>query len=51
MEVGCSTGEYPCSLAQATPGHNFLGVEINLKSLHLAVHNAATLRPGQYSVH
>ena len=43
MEVGCSTGEYLCSLAQATPDHNFLGVEINLKSLYLAVQNAATL--------
>src|SRR5450759_294951 len=43
MEVGCSTSEYLCSLAQNAPDHNFLGVEINLKSLYLAVHNAAAL--------
>ncbi|HST03769.1 MAG TPA: tRNA (guanosine(46)-N7)-methyltransferase TrmB [Chloroflexia bacterium] len=43
MEVGCSTGEYLCSLAQAAPDRNFLGVEINLKSLYLAVQNAAKL--------
>jgi tRNA (guanine-N7-)-methyltransferase len=43
MEVGCSTGEYLCSLAQDRPEHNFVGVEINLKSLYLAVHNAAAL--------
>jgi tRNA (guanine-N7-)-methyltransferase len=43
LEIGCSTGEYLCSLARLNPGHNFLGVEINLKSLHAAVANAAAL--------
>lgn len=41
MEIGCSTGEYLCSLAAANPRHNFLGIEINLKSLYVAVQNAA----------
>jgi tRNA (guanine-N7-)-methyltransferase len=41
IEIGCSTGEYLCSLAAANPTHNFLGIEINLKSLYVAVHNAA----------
>ncbi|MGA7733710.1 MAG: hypothetical protein WCD37_20800, partial [Chloroflexia bacterium] len=43
LEIGCSTGEYLCSLAKRNPGHNFLGVEINLKSLHAAVANAVAL--------
>lgn len=43
MEVGCSTGEYLCSLAQRNPDRNFLGVEINLKSLYVAVANAQAL--------
>jgi tRNA (guanine-N7-)-methyltransferase len=41
LEIGCSTGEYICSLSRERPEHNFLGVEINLKSLYVAVHNAA----------
>src|SRR3954470_9864892 len=41
LEIGCSTGEYLCSLAAANPAHNFLGVEINLKSLYMAVQNAS----------
>ncbi len=41
LEVGCSTGEYLCSLAAANRAHNFLGIEINLKSLYVAVQNAA----------
>ena len=43
LEIGCSTGEYLCSLARLNPDHNFLGVEINLKSLHAALANAAAL--------
>jgi tRNA (guanine-N7-)-methyltransferase len=41
LEIGCSTGEYICSLAAANPSHNFLGIEINLKSLYVAVQNAS----------
>ena len=43
LEIGCSTGEYLCSLAKTNPEHNFVGVEINLKSLHVAVANAASM--------
>ncbi len=43
LEIGCSTGEYLCSLAQRNPSHNFLGVEINLKSLWVAVAHARSL--------
>jgi tRNA (guanine-N7-)-methyltransferase len=41
LEIGCSTGEYLCSLAAANPSHNYLGIEINLKSLYVAVRNAS----------
>jgi tRNA (guanine-N7-)-methyltransferase len=41
LEIGCSTGEYLCSLAAANPTVNYLGIEISLKSLYVAVHNAA----------
>jgi tRNA (guanine-N7-)-methyltransferase len=41
LEIGCSTGEYLCSLAASNPSHNFLGIEINLKSLYVAVQNAS----------
>jgi len=44
LEVGCSTGEYLCSLAHENPGRNYIGVEINLKSLHVAVANANELK-------
>lgn len=43
LEVGCSTGEYLCSLANENPDRNYLGVEINLKSLYVAVANAKAL--------
>jgi tRNA (guanine-N7-)-methyltransferase len=43
LEIGCSTGEYLCSLAAKEPDANFLGVEINLKSLYVAVRNATEL--------
>ncbi|HKP54859.1 MAG TPA: methyltransferase domain-containing protein [Chloroflexia bacterium] len=41
LEIGCSTGEYLCMLAAKNPGTNFLGVEINLKSLYVAIRQAA----------
>ncbi|MEO8289221.1 MAG: methyltransferase domain-containing protein [Chloroflexota bacterium] len=41
LEIGCSTGEYICSLAAANPTHNFVGIEINLKALYIAVQNAS----------
>ncbi len=41
LEIGCSTGEYLCTLAAKNPGINFLGVEINLKSLYVAIGQAA----------
>lgn len=40
LEIGCSTGEYICALARLNPGINFLGVEINLKSLYVAIRHA-----------
>ena len=40
LEIGCSTGEYLCMLAANNPGINFLGVEINLKSLYVAIREA-----------
>ncbi len=43
LEIGCSTGEYLCALAAKNPTTNFLGVEINLKSLYVAVRHAAEL--------
>jgi tRNA (guanine-N7-)-methyltransferase len=41
LEIGCSTGEYLCSLAASNPSRNFIGIEINLKSLYMAVQNAS----------
>src|SRR5215203_4222547 len=43
LEVGCSTGEYLCSLAHRNPNRNYVGVEINLKSLYVAAANAREL--------
>lgn len=43
LEVGCSTGEYLCAQAAADPDSNYLGVEINLKSLYVAIHQARDL--------
>lgn len=42
LEIGSSTGEYLCGLAARDPGTNYLGVEINLKSVQIAVHHAAS---------
>lgn len=41
LEIGCSTGEYLCSLAREHPERLFVGVDINLKSLEVATGNAA----------
>lgn len=43
LEIGCSTGEYLCAMAQVHPERNYVGIEINLKSLYVAVHNAREL--------
>ena len=43
LEIGCGTGEYLCSLAQHNPEINYLGLDINLKSLFVAVETARTL--------
>ena len=48
LEIGCSTGEYLCSLAAANPEVNYLGIEISLKSLYVAVHNASKM--GLYNI-
>jgi tRNA (guanine-N7-)-methyltransferase len=41
LEIGCSTGEYLCSLARQHPDRLFVGVDINLKSLIVATGHAA----------
>jgi tRNA (guanine-N7-)-methyltransferase len=41
VEIGCSTGEYLCSLAVEHPERLFVGVDINLKSLVVATGHAA----------
>lgn len=43
LEVGCGTGEYICYLAQNEPGTNFVGIDMSLKSLHVAVEGARSL--------
>ena len=43
LEIGCSTGEYLCGLAQEHPDRLFVGVDINLKSLIAATGRAASL--------
>lgn len=44
IEVGCGTGEFLCTLAAANPEANFIGFDISLKALYIAVHNARALR-------
>jgi tRNA (guanine-N7-)-methyltransferase len=41
VEIGCSTGEYICSLAVEHPERLFVGIDINLKSLMVATGQAA----------
>ncbi len=43
LEVGCGTGEFICALAALRPEINFIAVEIVLKPLYRAVHQAADL--------
>lgn len=40
VEIGCGTGEFLVSLAERDPGANFVGVDISLKSLWIAVEKA-----------
>ena len=40
LEVGCGTGEFLNYLAANEPGTNFLGVDVSLKSLYAATHQA-----------
>ena len=37
IEIGCGTGEFLCGLAAERPISNFLGLDINLKSLFVGV--------------
>jgi tRNA (guanine-N7-)-methyltransferase len=43
IEVGCGTGEYLCALAARNPAANFVGFDINLKALYVAVEHARSL--------
>jgi tRNA (guanine-N7-)-methyltransferase len=43
LEIGSGTGEFLCALAAADPAANFLGVDISLKSVFVAVHKARAL--------
>jgi len=43
LEIGCGTGEYLCSLAQRNADTNYVGLDINLKSLFVAVETARSL--------
>jgi tRNA (guanine-N7-)-methyltransferase len=43
LEVGCGTGEFICAVAAAHPHTNFVGTDVNLKSLYAAVNTASAL--------
>ena len=43
LEIGCGTGEFLCGLAAERPGVNFVGLDINLKSLFVGVEIARSL--------
>ncbi len=43
LEIGCGTGEFLCALATGEPETNFIGLDISLKSLFIAVEKARTL--------
>jgi len=43
LEIGSGTGELLCALAAGEPAANFLGVDISLKSVYVAVHKARDL--------
>src|SRR5690349_11991348 len=40
VEIGCGTGEHLCDLAAERPGTNFVGIDLSLKSLYVAVERA-----------
>src|SRR5688500_3311098 len=40
LEIGCGTGEFLCHLAAAYPEHNYVGLDVSLKSLYVAIHEA-----------
>lgn len=43
LEIGCGYGEFLCSLAQANPESNFLGIDISDRTLQHAAYMASTL--------
>jgi tRNA (guanine-N7-)-methyltransferase len=43
VEIGCSSGEYLCALAQANPVANFLGIEVSKRAAAFAASLAADL--------
>ena len=43
LELGCGYGEFLCSLAQANPTSNFLGIDISYTALQQAAYRAWTL--------
>ena len=43
LEIGCGTGEFLCGLAAERPEVNFVGLDINLKSLFVGVETASAL--------
>lgn len=43
LEIGCGTGEFLCSLAKQHPTTNFVGVDLQTKSLHRAIETASPL--------
>jgi tRNA (guanine-N7-)-methyltransferase len=43
LEIGCGTGDFICSLAAMEPATNFVGLDISLKSLYIAVEKARAL--------
>ncbi|GHO57083.1 tRNA (guanosine(46)-N7)-methyltransferase TrmB [Ktedonobacter robiniae] len=43
LEIGCGSGEFLCSLAQANQACNFLGIDISETALLQATHLASTL--------
>jgi tRNA (guanine-N7-)-methyltransferase len=46
LEIGCGTGEHLCALAAGAPDVNFVGIDISLKSLYIAVQRASALSLG-----
>jgi len=43
LEIGCGYGDFLCSLAQANPARNFLGIDISYQALQRAAFTASTL--------